>query len=119
MRTVGHLTFDPAAVAALCRRHGVQELALFGSVLRSDFSPASDIDVLVTYRPEQGFIPQFTIFDRQFALEDLFGRPVDLVPADSLHPLIAPDVLRRKQVIDAAPFPTPLPDADARRVTPH
>ncbi len=61
-----------------CRRWGVSELALFGSILRADFRPDSDVDVLVSFMPSA----RRTLFDMvkmQSELEDLFGREVDLV----------------------------------------
>ena len=60
-----------------CRRWKIVEFALFGSVLRDDFRPDSDIDVLVTFEPDA----RWTLFDivtMQDELEELFGRKVDL-----------------------------------------
>ena len=69
---------DDVAIAAFCRRWGVSELALFGSVLRDDFRPDSDIDVLVTFRP--GVEPSLDdLLGMQDELAALFGRPVDLL----------------------------------------
>jgi len=88
-------------LADLCRRYQVNELALFGSVLRDDFRPDSDIDVLVTFEPTAkiGFIA----FNRmQRELSDLLGRPVDLVPKNGLKPLIKQDVLAEAEVIYAS-----------------
>ncbi|MBW4521009.1 MAG: nucleotidyltransferase family protein [Scytolyngbya sp. HA4215-MV1] len=65
-------------VADLCQRWKITEFALFGSVLREDFHPESDIDVLVTFAPEAAW----TLFDHvemQDELGVLFGRKVDLV----------------------------------------
>ena len=45
------ISIDPEQVADFCRRHEVQELALFGSALRGDFGPQSDVDLLVTFTP--------------------------------------------------------------------
>jgi uncharacterized protein len=59
-----------------CQRWGVRELALFGSVLRDDFSSDSDIDVLVDF--EVGYTLD-TLLDMKDELETLFGRPVDLI----------------------------------------
>ncbi len=70
-------TFDPAAIAALCRRHGVSRLALFGSVLRDDFGPHSDVDVLVEFAG--GRSPSlFTLGGMQQELTGMFGRGADL-----------------------------------------
>ena len=60
-------------IGAFCRRHHIRRLSLFGSVLREDFAPESDIDVLVEFAPEDvtGMIGLMTM---QGELEDLFGR---------------------------------------------
>lgn len=63
-------------LADLCQRHGIKRLALFGSVLRDDFSPESDIDVLVEFLPGRAVGLRF--FDIQQELAKLFGRKVDL-----------------------------------------
>lgn len=67
-------------IADLCRRHGVQRLEVFGSLLRDDFRHAeSDVDLVVEFLPS----PTASPFDRYFGLkaelEALFARPVDLV----------------------------------------
>lgn len=80
-----------------------KELALFGSVLRDDFTAESDIDVLISFQPDRPFLRLFELFDMQFALEDLFQRPVDLIPVDALHPLIAREILNQKVIIYVAP----------------
>jgi predicted nucleotidyltransferase len=63
-------------IAELCRRRGIRRLAIFGSALRPDFRPDSDIDVLVEF--ERGRTPGFAFFDIQDELAALFGRKVDL-----------------------------------------
>lgn len=61
-----------------CRRWKIKELALFGSVLREDIRPDSDVDVLVTFEPDGGFT-----FDNRVEMldeiEEIFGRKVDLI----------------------------------------
>jgi len=63
-------------LAAFCRRHHIRRLALFGSVLRDDFGPDSDVDVLVDFEP--GCVPGFAFFEMEGELSDLLGRKVDL-----------------------------------------
>ncbi len=63
-------------VAELCRRHHIRRLALFGSVLREDFGPESDVDVLVDFEP--GYTPGFAFFSIQDELAALLRRRVDL-----------------------------------------
>lgn len=65
-------------IADFCRRWKITELALFGSVLRDDFGPDSDVDVLVTFAPD--FIPTLSdLLDMEEELRGIFGRDVDLV----------------------------------------
>lgn len=96
------LDFDVAAMEDACRRYRVRELALFGSVLRDDFTPESDVDVLVEFDPELRY-GLFYLMDVQNALSAVFGRPVDLVENGCIHPFIADDVMRRRRVIYVAP----------------
>ena len=70
------LKLDREAVAEFCRRHHVRRLALFGSVLRDDFTPASDVDVLVEF--ETGHVPGLAFFAMEAELSGLVGRKVDL-----------------------------------------
>ena len=90
------------AIADFCRRHRVRELALFGSVLRDDFTPESDVDVLIDFLPGTR-ITLFGLSDLQTELETMFHREVDLVMKPSLHPVIAADVLASRQVLYVAP----------------
>jgi len=70
------IAIDRDAIAAFCRRHHVRRLALFGSVLRDDFAPGSDVDVLVEF--ESGHVPGLAFFDMERELSSLLGRKVDL-----------------------------------------
>jgi len=78
------LSLDAPAIAGFCREHGILRLALFGSVLRDDFRPDSDVDVLVEFEP--GRSPSFFgLFDLEEALRPLLGgRRVDLRTAEDL-----------------------------------
>jgi hypothetical protein len=49
---MANISADKESIAAFCRKHGIRSLALFGSVLLSDFHPTSDLDVLVEFEPE-------------------------------------------------------------------
>jgi hypothetical protein len=77
---------DHELIAAFCRRNHIRKLALFGSVLREDFSAASDIDVLVEF--ETGHVPGLAFFRMEAELSEIFGRRVDLHTPGSLSPLI-------------------------------
>ena len=76
--TVAHIEIREAEIAEMCRRNGIRRLALFGSVLTDRFSEASDIDVLVEFRPHErvGF---FRLADIEAELSPLLGgRKIDL-----------------------------------------
>lgn len=63
-------------IIEFCQRHHIRKLALFGSVLRDNFRPDSDVDVLVEFEP--GHVPGFAFFGMQEELSNLLGRKVDL-----------------------------------------
>lgn len=89
-------------LAAFCRQWKVQELALFGSVLREDFRPESDIDVLVTFAPDAAW-SLFDLIEMKEELEDLFGRSVDLVEKAALrNPFRRHAILKHHKVLYAA-----------------
>jgi uncharacterized protein len=67
---------DALRIADFCRRHHITRLCLFGSVLREDFRPDSDIDVLVVFEP--GETPGWDFFGMQDELSSIIGRQVDL-----------------------------------------
>lgn len=95
-------TIDPGRVADFCRRWRITELALFGSILRADFRPDSDVDVLVTFEPGA----PWTLWDlsrMRTELEALFGRGVDLVEKKALrNPFRRQAILANQRVIYAA-----------------
>ena len=89
-------------IEAFCRKWKVEEMALFGSVLRDDFRPDSDVDVLVTFAPEDGW-SLWDLLDMRDELAQMFGRKIDLVEQRSLvNPFRRRSILRTKQVIYAA-----------------
>jgi predicted nucleotidyltransferase len=87
-------------IATFCQRHHIRQLALFGSVLREDFGPESDLDILIEFEPEAqiGFM---ALSGMQLELSELFQRPVDLVPRQGLKPKIKDIILSSAQVIYA------------------
>ncbi|MBI3978742.1 MAG: nucleotidyltransferase family protein [Chloroflexi bacterium] len=76
------IPIDRERIAEFCRRHHIRKLALFGSVLRDDFRPDSDVDVLVELEP--GFpVGLIRLAGMEIELSELLGRKVDLrTPAD-------------------------------------
>lgn len=87
-------------IADFCRRNQIRSLVLFGSVLRADFRPDSDVDVLVEFAPEAR-VGLLALGRMQRELAALFHRPVDLVPHDGLKPAIRNDVLASTEVVYA------------------
>lgn len=90
---------DKETVQRLLREHqgeirdlGVRRYGLFGSLVRGQTTEHSDIDILVEFEPDQKTFDNF--IDLAFFLEDLLGRKVDLVTAESLSPHISPHILR-------------------------
>jgi predicted nucleotidyltransferase len=85
------------SLADFCRRNHIQRLSLFGSVLRSDFRPDSDIDILVEFEP--GHVPGFRFIQMQKELSRIFGgRSVDLVTPKFLNHRIRDEVLNSAEV---------------------
>ena len=75
---VARLAIKPDAVSAYCRRWKIKDLAIFGSALRPDFRPDSDVDILATFAQDA----DWSIFDHaqmESELAEIFGRKVDLV----------------------------------------
>ena len=75
-----------------CRRNSIRRLALFGSVLREDFGPESDVDILVEFAPE-AHVSLMDVAGMEIELSELLGRKVDLVTPGGLSPYIRDRVL--------------------------
>ncbi len=85
------------AIADLCRRHHIRRLSLFGSILRDDFGPESDVDVLVEFEPNQ--MVGFRIFRVEEELSRLFGgRKVDVVNPKYLNHRLKDRILADSRV---------------------
>jgi hypothetical protein len=95
------VAIDRQKIAAFCHRHHIRKLALFGSVLRDDFRPDSDVDVLVEFEP--GHTPGLAFFVMQRELSEILGHKVDLnTPAD-LSRYFRDEILAEAEVLyDAA-----------------
>ena len=92
-----NLVIPKTKIAEFCRRNHIRRLALFGSVLRQDFGPTSDVDVLVEFEP--GHVPGLALIRMQDELSALLGgRDVDLVTPKFLHPRIRDRVLAEMEV---------------------
>ena len=87
-------------VADFCRRNHVRKLSFFGSVLRDDFRPDSDIDVLVEFEP--GHVPGLAFFAMERELSEILGRKVDLNTPQCLSRYFREQVLAEAEVQYAA-----------------
>ena len=98
--TVHQMEISEQQIAEFCRARGIRRLALFGSVLRDDFRPDSDIDVLVEFQP--GVRVGLAFIRIQDELSALLGRPVDLHTAGSLSKYFRDQVLREMETLYVA-----------------
>ena len=98
-REIDHINARPEAVEAFCKRWHIGEFSLFGSVLRDDFGPESDIDVLVRFQIDHtpGLMGIIRL-EREMA--DLFGRRVDLVTRNAIER--SRNHIRRKAILTSA-----------------
>jgi predicted nucleotidyltransferase len=92
------IAISQAEIALFCKRWGIAEFAVFGSVLRDDFTPDSDIDILVSFKPgtKHGFA-DLTAMERE--LEIILGREVDLGTRCSVEE--DPNYLRRRAILNS------------------
>ena len=86
-------------IADFCKRWQISEFALFGSVLRSDFNPESDVDVLISFLPD-AHITLFDMVKMQEELQTIFKREVDLISKRGVEN--SRNYLRRKNILNAA-----------------
>ncbi len=96
---MAHIPFSRKRLAAFCQKYQIQRLSFFGSVLRDDFRPDSDVDVLVEFLPEA----KKSLFDlvrMQDELKGILGREVDLVSRRGLES--SRNHLRRRAILDSA-----------------
>jgi uncharacterized protein len=86
------IPIDRDQIAAFCRRNHIRRLALFGSVLRDDFGPESDVDMLVEFEPKK--VPGYLrLAGMELELADLVGRPVDLRTPNELSRYFRDEVI--------------------------
>jgi predicted nucleotidyltransferase len=92
-------TIPRKRIADFCKRWNVSEFAIFGSALRADFRPDSDIDVLVSFAPGAG-VSLFDMVHMQDELKQIFGREVDLISKRGVE--TSRNYLRRKAILESA-----------------
>lgn len=95
-RTKIRVSIPRKKLAEFCRRWKISELAFFGSVLREDFRPSSDIDVLVSFSPKAK-TSLFDLVRMQNELKEIFGREVDLVERRAIEK--SENYIRRKSIL--------------------
>jgi len=98
--SMDNLKFDipRRKIAEFCRKHNIQKLAFFGSVLREDFKPTSDVDVLVEFK--KGHTPGLAFFAMPDELKKILGRDVDLLTYQGL--MTSRNPIRKKAILDSA-----------------
>jgi predicted nucleotidyltransferase len=84
------IAVDRQKIRQFCRKHHIRRLAFFGSVLREDFGPGSDVDVLVEFEPDH--TPGLQFFSIQEELSQILGRKVDLNTTKFLSPYFRDEV---------------------------
>jgi len=95
------ILIDPEQIAAFCRRHHIRKLAFFGSVLRDDFRPDSDVDVLLEF--EAGArIGLFELMNMQCEFSEMIGREADFRLPGDLSRYFRQRVLDEAEVLYAA-----------------
>jgi uncharacterized protein len=97
--TEPRIPIDPAQIEAFCKKWQITELSLFGSVLREDFGPRSDVDVLVTFAPES----RWTLFDVLHAERELgriFRRRVEIGERSAIEK--SENYIIRKNILSTA-----------------
>ncbi len=96
-----HIDVNSGRLLRFCRRHHIRKLAFFGSVLRDDFRPDSDVDVLVEF--EQDHVPGLIrLSGMEIELSELLGRKADLNTPGFFRPALRKRVLARARVEYAA-----------------
>ena len=93
---MAQISIDRAKIASFCRKHHIEQLALFGSVIGQDFRADSDIDVLVEFEP--GYVPGLAFFRMESELSEILGRKVDLNTPGFLSPYFREDVMAEAEV---------------------
>jgi predicted nucleotidyltransferase len=93
------VSLDYARIREYCQKWNIREMSLFGSVLRDDFRPDSDVDVLVTFAPDARY-GLFQLSRMQRELKAILGRDVDLVERSEVETSDNP--IRRRSVLQTA-----------------
>jgi len=92
-----NVDLDQEKIASFCRQNRIVRLALFGSVLRDDFGPESDVDVLVEFEPDAR-VGLLTLAGMEIELSEIIGRKVDMRTAEDLSRYFRDEVLAEAEV---------------------
>lgn len=99
---LGNIDIPMNKIQDFCQKWKISEFSLFGSVLRADFRPDSDVDVLVSFAPNPPW-SLYDVVDMEDELKEIFGRDVDFVMKDGLrNPFRRHEILKTRQVVYAA-----------------
>ncbi|MGQ0567926.1 MAG: nucleotidyltransferase family protein [Armatimonadota bacterium] len=90
------IPIDREKIVEFCRHHHIRRLALFGSVLRADFGPDSDVDVLVEFEPDH--VPGLAFIAMEVELAEILGRKVDLNTPGFISPCLRDRVFAEAEV---------------------
>ena len=100
-RIYDRLGITPAQLAKFCQQWHIAELALFGSILRDDFHPDSDVDILIKLNDNPNLhISLLDLVGMQYQLEEMVGRKVDLLEKESVE--ISHNLIRRNSILNTA-----------------
>lgn len=99
MKTDAKISIDKDRISDFCKRWKIQEFSFFGSVLRNNFHPDSDLDMLVSFLPDAHW-GLFDMLHMQDELEAIFGRKVDVVSRRGVE--MSRNPVRRKAILSSA-----------------
>ena len=93
---INNIAVSKDKIADFCLRHHIRKLAFFGSVIRDDFGPDSDVDVLVEFDPD--YTPGFAFFGMETELSEILGRKVELHTRNFLSRYFRDKVLEEAEI---------------------
>src|SRR3989304_499337 len=94
---MNHLQIPQESLDAFCRRNHIRKLSFYGSVLREDFRPESDVDVLVVFEP--GYVVGFRIIEMEQELSAMLGgRKVDIINEKKINPRLRNHIIENAEV---------------------
>jgi predicted nucleotidyltransferase len=99
MKINGNIQVPDEVIADFCRRWKITQIEVFGSALRDDFRPDSDVDLLVTFEPDSG-TDLFDVIDMKEEMEGLLDRSVDLIERAAIEQ--SPNPFRRHSILRTA-----------------